>query len=1808
MFTTKMKMKRFSFLLTLLSLFLIGDGVWGQTQITPTRTSVSGFSSWTDTGISGTAYLKLLSSNSETITPDLDFTLYGAKELNFVARTFGGSNAAANTVTVSISVGYGAWSVIGSRTPNNNNLNPMTNFDLTAYTGSQVRLRFQSLDGTGSVGIGIDDISIMGLAPSVPTLTATPSSLSGLNYVVGNGPSGVQSFELSGTNLDGTSVELATIIDDCEISLSSNSGFSNYIELPSYNGTATTIFVRLKAGLIVDSYIDQVLITGGGVASANEPEIDLSGDVWLTAPPIVYCTPTYSLGTLSNDWFSNVSLESLNHTSTKSSDPFYTLYNSVTVPDIVIGGNVDVSVTVENDANQYVGVWIDVNQNGTFEPIEGLMSGNAGSNGTVTLSFTVPLTAVLGNTRMRIRGGDDSSINDTQACAASNSSYGETKDYIVNITAPCSVSTPSLPSSTQSCGSKEFAATANSGTESTYWQTSASGTSTSDPANVTKTVPASTTIYLRTFSSSANCWSAPLTVTPTVSENPVISTHPVDQSDVVGQNITFSVTATNANSYQWQVSADNGGSWSFMPGEVSGTLDLSGVSLAMNGNLYRVNVIANSPCSDVLSNTATLSVVSGPCLDEANFTVTPAGWSDTNITYSSDEANFASHSGELTTLSLSNPNSLTFDLRRTGNTSAKTLYVEVSTTTQGGTYSIIETFYHGNTASSSTTNCTVDLSAYSSSPTVFIRFRKASSTTSPWYMQNVQVFCGSAPPICTPSASISSFMPASGPAETLITITGSGFTGTTEVKFGSINSLSYTVVDDNTIIAEVPTGIGTSESIYVFDAASCEAVSASSFTYITNNGTCTDYPGYTDLFISEVYDSNGNNEWLVELFNPTANPIALDGVYDVKRAGDIAVSPIYSRTINLTGVVAANSVYTLNIGTGSSCSVSYDFTEPGGGINENDMITLFKNGGLVDVVHAPNNIGYSLLRNIGTGVVAPSDTYIPVDWTISNSESCDDLGTFVLPPSTVIDITSSPIDISDCSLTMSVSSSTSGVSYKWKYNDLSTMAGWSDVNATNISVGTVSGESTSTLTISGDVFALMDFQFYCEVSNGTCGLASNAAQFKIDSKPIYRSISSANGDWSDYTNWEMSTDFTNYSAACTYPRENNSSQVIIQGGAYIIYDLSGADEITIDKVTIETNGTLEISPSSKLTINDSVSGADLIVNGTLYDRANSSNSLTFSSGTTWELGGGGKMIKSNAGAVSLYRDNYEGGMSSIPASANWIYRYNGDGNPSVGAVNFFYPNLSFENTTNSAYSWNTVGSLFDGSTGGFTTVKGDFIIGVNGISGCIVSNVNFNTQPMLILGNLFIATDSKLINRNANSTVFGSGFELKGNATVNGELDLLGGTTERILRITGTSDQNISGSGAIGLYKVIVNKSGGSVIMNRDLKIQNELIMTNGNIFSSSNVLELGLSTIQKGVLSHTSGFVIGKMRRWFDGTNSGNSSSLFPIGYNEFGVKNRNTKIEFDNAPSHGGHLTVEYIGAPMTYDGLPIFAGNTNGAGFDVTTAEDQGFWKIENESGKLTDGDYTISCTGEGYLTVTDLLKLTLLKRVVTNSPNWFCPGSHEATTGSISSPVVSRSGVSGWSNFGFGGGPGNPLPVTLTSFEVDCPENENRININWSTASETNSSHFTVEKSRDMVNWRTVANTQAAGNSNYYIDYSEVDENPSNGITYYRLSQLDFDGKMEVFDAVSVSCGMSENNINVYPNPSNGEFTLEIVWTENSVQTEMQILDMTGRVISTQDIKLEKGVKQLYINETYLQKGTYLIVFPNTELEPIRILIK
>lgn len=113
-------------------------------------------------------------------------------------------------------------------------------------------------------------------------------------------------------------------------------------------------------------------------------------------------------------------------------------------------------------------------------------------------------------------------------------------------------------------------------------------------------------------------------------------------------------------------------------------------------------------------------------------------------------------------------------------------------------------------------------------------------------------------------------------------------------------------------------------------------------------------------------------------------------------------------------------------------------------------------------------------------------------------------------------------------------------------------------------------------------------------------------------------------------------------------------------------------------------------------------------------------------------------------------------------------------------------------------------------------------------------------------------------------------------------------------------------------------------------------------------------------------------------------------------------------------------------------------------------------------------------------------------------------------------------------------GGALPIKLLEFTALF--NFDRVDLRWITTNEINNDYFTVERSKDALVWEEIIRTNGAGNSNINVEYVEMDYEPYEGISYYRLKQTDFDGNFEYFNIVPVKVDLlNKGEMNLFPNP-------------------------------------------------------------------------
>ena len=165
----------------------------------------------------------------------------------------------------------------------------------------------------------------------------------------------------------------------------------------------------------------------------------------------------------------------------------------------------------------------------------------------------------------------------------------------------------------------------------------------------------------------------------------------------------------------------------------------------------------------------------------------------------------------------------------------------------------------------------------------------------------------------------------------------------------------------------------------------------------------------------------------------------------------------------------------------------------------------------------------------------------------------------------------------------------------------------------------------------------------------------------------------------------------------------------------------------------------------------------------------------------------------------------------------------------------------------------------------------------------------------------------------------------------------------------------------------------------------------------------------------------------------------------------------------------------------------------------------------------------------------------------------------------------------------------LPVELTYFQTEVADNQ-KINIRWETATEINSSHFVLERSRDAANYKSIANIEAAGSSNTKKKYSFTDESALFGTNYYRLSQIDRDGTKQIFRPQAVIIDDTYLPFGVFPNPSTAtNFNVKV---EDSDEASLNLTDFSGRVIPLNINKLTQTILEIMPLE-FLKSGTYIL---------------
>jgi hypothetical protein len=594
-------------------------------------------------------------------------------------------------------------------------------------------------------------------------------------------------------------------------------------------------------------------------------------------------------------------------------------------------------------------------------------------------------------------------------------------------------------------------------------------------------------------------------------------------------------------------------------------------------------------------------------------------------------------------------------------------------------------------------------------------------------------------------------------------------------------------------------------------------------------------------------------------------------------------------------------------------------------------------------------------------------------------------------------------------------------------------------------------------------------------------------------------------------------------------------------------------------------------------------------------------------GTSGELGTGGTLNVSPSTTTTYYARNYRYGNFSTNCATVTVTVTQPSTTISVNNTNIANGDYLWSGNTSTdgsdASNWYVFnGTNYTVATSAPTT-QNVYIVSNTAATNCVSANSNPpSINPAagtFAASNVYIGSGLTLTQAN------GSTFNVTGNFINNGTFTPGTGT----VNMNGSTAQTIGGSAATTFNNLTINNTAG-VSLNRALDVNGTLNLSNGVLSLGNNNLTLGtggtisVSSPSSSKMINTSGS--GELRkRYATAAGTDPAGFLFPVGTTG---KYTPVLLDFSNvtfgsdaymrvrvepnkssflSPNLTSYLNRNWIVEPNDISNY-TYAINLQYAEGDFVSGgiEDDNIVPIKYSNGQWNQPSGL----------------LQPFPNATNESGNYFASGTSSTNNALQSTRVFGWSGLQTFSEFGGAGQTGQPLPVELVSFSGLCEEGI--INLTWQTASEFNSSHFDVEKSRDGENWQVLTTLPSAGTSNELITYQTTDQNATDGNNYFRLRQVDIDGQEKLYNPINVSCSeVTTGYFSSFPNPSGSAFQVIVNNKELVGVCNMNIVDASGKVIETRSIEVKDGINMFVINQE-LTPGIYFLNVTNgTKSTPV-----
>ena len=373
------------------------------------------------------------------------------------------------------------------------------------------------------------------------------------------------------------------------------------------------------------------------------------------------------------------------------------------------------------------------------------------------------------------------------------------------------------------------------------------------------------------------------------------------------------------------------------------------------------------------------------------------------------------------------------------------------------------------------------------------------------------------------------------------------------------------------------------------------------------------------------------------------------------------------------------------------------------------------------------------------------------------------------------------------------------------------------------------------------------------------------------------------------------------------------------------------------------------------------------------------------------------------------------------------------------------------------------------------------------------------------------------------------------------------------LSLNGNALQFVGGAATQKINHLLINnsKTGNAIKLNVDMQVDSILEFTTGRLSLNGKNMTLGTTTQDGLVIGAGFNKHLNAELGYFICRTNNNTDYNLPLGDST------------DYTP-----FSISIITGTQTGSAIQSQVTKGKEPNLIVTTNYLNRFWNIEPIN-FLSNVDYDVMYN---YQNIADVIGTGVLYPIKYNGLNGWSgsPGSNANSilgiTGShnIAGKSFTWYGLNSFSNF-TGAGNSSPLPIQLLSF--NAIKNNQEVDCKWSTAIEFNNDYFTIERSKDAINFDPIAIIDGAGNSNTILNYSMTDYNPMSGINYYRLRQTDFDGRFTFSETKSVNMNESAslNLINAFITDN----TLVFNFNQSVQINKLNLYDVLGRLVFSRD---------------------------------------